>query len=114
MRVPKPRPVLVARLILGLILVVPGIQAQDASRTVYATKTGAKYHSLGCQYLRRSSIPKSLDEALKSGLTACSRCRPPQGRSGGTSAAMRVESAGWRQGWGAVREAVREMREGGL
>ena len=44
--------------------------------TVYITKTGAKYHVEGCRYSTQSSIPMSLEEAQKRGLTACSVCKP--------------------------------------
>lgn len=45
---------------------------------VYVTKTGEKYHSDGCQYLRKSQIPISLDDARASGYTPCSKCHPPR------------------------------------
>lgn len=45
---------------------------------VYVTKTGEKYHSAGCQYLRRSQIPISLEDAKASGYTPCSKCHPPR------------------------------------
>lgn len=45
---------------------------------VYVTKTGEKYHSDGCQYLRKSQIPISLDDAKASGYTPCSKCNPPR------------------------------------
>ena len=35
--------------------------------TVYITRTGAKYHSDGCQYLRQSRIPISLSDAIAQG-----------------------------------------------
>lgn len=47
--------------------------------TVYITNTGEKYHRWGCQYLWNSSIPVSLQSALASGYTPCSRCNPPGG-----------------------------------
>lgn len=47
------------------------------AQTVHYTRTGAKYHSTGCQYLRRSDFTCSLSEALDRGLSACSRCDPP-------------------------------------
>lgn len=50
----------------------------NKSVTVYITKTGSKYHSSGCQYLRRSKIPTTLGEALSDGYTACSKCSPPR------------------------------------
>ena len=55
------------------ILSIAGLNAQ----TVHTTKTGAKYHSAGCSYLK-SDIPMDLGDAVKKGLTPCSRCNPPQ------------------------------------
>lgn len=46
--------------------------------TVYVTNTGSKYHSNGCQYLRKSCIPISLDKAKAQGYGPCSKCGPPQ------------------------------------
>jgi hypothetical protein len=45
--------------------------------TVYITRTGAKYHRLSCQYLRRSRIPVALKDA-KQHYEPCSVCRPPE------------------------------------
>ncbi|WP_428940584.1 phospholipase D family protein [Fontivita pretiosa] len=45
--------------------------------TVYVTRTGSKYHSAGCSYLRRSAIPMDLKDAKAQGYTPCSRCAPP-------------------------------------
>jgi len=50
----------------------------DKNVTVYITKTGSKYHFNGCQYLRRSKIPTTLDNALNRGYTPCSRCNSPR------------------------------------
>lgn len=47
------------------------------SQTVYVTRTGKKYHSADCRYLK-SSIPINLKDAVSRGYTACSRCNPPQ------------------------------------
>lgn len=47
------------------------------AQTVHYTETGKKYHSGGCQYLRKSDYTCSLQEALDRGLSACSRCDPP-------------------------------------
>lgn len=44
---------------------------------VYVTKTGSKYHSAGCQYLSKSSIPISLSDARAS-YSPCSKCNPPR------------------------------------
>lgn len=45
------------------------------SVTVYITKTGSKYHRAGCQYLRKSKIAISLEEAKRS-YEPCSKCKP--------------------------------------
>ena len=45
---------------------------------VYVTRTGEKYHADGCQYLSRSCIPISLDDAKAGGYTPCSKCHPPR------------------------------------
>jgi hypothetical protein len=50
---------------------VPG-----ASATVYITKTGKKFHRAGCDYLRKSRIPISRDEADRQGYGPCSVCDP--------------------------------------
>lgn len=48
----------------------------NSSRTVYITKTGSKYHSSSCSYLKRSKIAISLKDAKDRGYSACSRCNP--------------------------------------
>ena len=45
--------------------------------TVYATKTGKRYHKAGCSSLRKSSIPMKLRDAVAAGLTPCGNCHPP-------------------------------------
>lgn len=52
--------------------------AEKQTVTVYITRTGAKYHSEGCQYLRKSCIPISLDKAKARGYEPCSKCGPPE------------------------------------
>jgi hypothetical protein len=44
--------------------------------TVYITKTGSKYHSGDCSYLRQSKIKTTKKEAEANRYTACSRCKP--------------------------------------
>lgn len=51
------------------------VQSTPISQTVYITKTGSKYHSAGCQYLRNSKIPISLSTAKAQGYTPCKICR---------------------------------------
>ncbi len=50
----------------------------DKGIEVHITETGSKYHSAGCQYLRKSDIVVSLDDALVWGYEPCSRCNPPR------------------------------------
>lgn len=45
------------------------------TKTVYITRTGAKYHRGSCRYLKYSKIPISLEKA-KQNYTPCSVCRP--------------------------------------
>lgn len=49
---------------------------KNNSYTVYVTKTGDKYHSSGCSYLRKSKIAIDKDSAVSQGYTPCSRCNP--------------------------------------
>ena len=48
----------------------------QTSVTVYITKTGTKYHTATCSYLKNSKISISKDSAIAQGYTACSRCKP--------------------------------------
>lgn len=48
--------------------------SKPQSTTVYITKTGSKYHRSGCQYLSKSKISISSDDAKARGYSACSRC----------------------------------------
>ena len=48
------------------------------SQTLYITKSGSKYHNLGCQYLKKSQIEISLQEAKSRGYEPCSKCSPPR------------------------------------
>lgn len=41
---------------------------------VYITRTGDKFHSADCGYLRSSAIPIGKIEAINKGYVACSRC----------------------------------------
>ncbi len=50
--------------------------AGNGDTIVHITKTGEKYHSAGCSYLK-SDIPTTLADAVSRGYTPCSRCNPP-------------------------------------
>ena len=53
------------------------VAAATGDTIVYITNTGEKYHSYGCQYLRKSCIEITLSSAVSSGYGRCSKCRPP-------------------------------------
>jgi hypothetical protein len=63
------------RFILPFLLAILLISSTIA-QTVHITKTGTKYHSAGCSYLK-SDIPIDLKDAVSRGYTPCSRCNPP-------------------------------------
>ncbi len=44
--------------------------------TVYKTRTGSKYHSSGCRYLKKSCYETTVSKARNEGLTPCSVCNP--------------------------------------
>jgi micrococcal nuclease len=54
------------------------ISAANPNLIVYKTKTGDRYHLDGCSSLSRSKIAITLEKAVNSGLTPCSRCNPPE------------------------------------
>ena len=62
-------------IVVFLVLICSVLFAEDP--TVYITKTGEKYHTATCSYLRKSKIPISLSDAIRQGYTPCSRCNPP-------------------------------------
>lgn len=51
-------------------------ETDDGNTIVYVTVSGKKYHSADCGYLR-SKIEITLEEAISSGYTRCSRCKAP-------------------------------------
>lgn len=53
------------------------VAAASGDTIVYITNTGEKYHSYGCQYLRKSCIQITLSSAALSGYGRCSKCSPP-------------------------------------
>jgi hypothetical protein len=63
------------RFILPFLLVVL-LASSVFAQTVHITRTGHKYHSAGCSYLK-SDIPIDLKDAVSRGYTPCSRCNPP-------------------------------------
>jgi len=65
--------------IVFIVAGTPVVEAKDNTGTaiVYVTKTGEKYHTSNCSYLRKSKIEKSLSDAVDEGYEPCSRCHPP-------------------------------------
>ncbi len=51
------------------------------SQTVYTTKTGEKYHTKTCRYVKQSKVEIDVKKALALGYDACSVCRPSVLRS---------------------------------
>lgn len=51
------------------------VDTVDNDYTVYITRTGSKYHRETCGYLK-SKIETTKNQALKEGLSPCSRCNP--------------------------------------
>ena len=51
--------------------------ADNRDTKVFVTNTGTKYHVYGCSYLSKSCNLRTLEDAVREGYTACSRCNPP-------------------------------------
>ena len=47
-----------------------------SAQTVYTTKTGEKYHTKTCRYLKYSRVEIDIKKAQEYGYDACSVCRP--------------------------------------
>ena len=58
----------------GAVSRPPASSGQKRECTVHVTRTGTRYHRQNCSSLQSSSIPASLDEAIKKGYTPCQRC----------------------------------------
>ena len=51
------------------------VKVQPKEQIVYVTRTGAKYHTESCRYLRKSKIPMNLSDA-KASYDPCKVCDP--------------------------------------
>jgi micrococcal nuclease len=49
----------------------------EGEQTVYVTNSGRSYHQEDCGSLRRSRIAVTLTDAVRSGYSPCSICKPP-------------------------------------
>jgi micrococcal nuclease len=68
----------VLALVLALAFVSPAtLPAAEEDLTVYVTNSGRRYHQDGCSSLSRSKIAITLADAVRSGYTPCSICKPP-------------------------------------
>jgi hypothetical protein len=70
-------PLIAFALLVAQAVPVAVLQAKP-NPTVYITRTGHKYHSFGCRYLRQSCIAVKLSDAKAQGETPCSVCLPPR------------------------------------
>lgn len=68
-----------------VLLIAPAVSADthtsvrlevNKQTTVYITKTGSKYHTSDCRYLKQSKIKTTKKEAVKNGFDACKVCKP--------------------------------------
>jgi hypothetical protein len=73
------------RLVLILFLTVVSLHV--FGQTVYVTKTGKKYHTENCRYLKDSKIAISLKDANAKGYLPCKVCNPPIYKATGTKTA---------------------------
>lgn len=58
----------------GLILTLLLIPLFALSEQVFVTKTGSKYHTASCKYLKWSKIPIEKSDAVRMGFAYCSVC----------------------------------------
>ena len=53
---------------------------EQSDQTVYITRSGGKYHKLGCRFLTEGYITITLEEAKRRGLQPCRICFPEKAR----------------------------------
>ena len=65
-------------LALYFVVNLQGLHAQTSKgKTVYITRTGEKYHTSSCRFIKQSGQALELKEAVKS-YTPCKVCSPPK------------------------------------
>ena len=52
-------------------------QPVTGQEAVYVTKSGNKYHTATCRFLKSGKTPMKLADAVKAGYTPCGVCKPP-------------------------------------
>ena len=67
------------------------------AQTVYATKSGEKYHNENCRYVNKGSYSIELSEAIEKGLSACSVCNPPSDAESTTSQSLKKSTEDYNQ-----------------
>ena len=60
----------------ALVLAPASFAQPVGDPTVFATKSGAKYHAAMCSSARKSKIAVKFSQAKAEGLTACKKCKP--------------------------------------
>lgn len=61
---------------IALLLISITFVTNTFAQNVYVTKTGEKYHTETCRYLKYSKKEITLQKAFELGYTACSVCKP--------------------------------------
>ena len=62
--------------IILLVLIQSCAFSQAEKNVVCVTKTGKKYHTESCHYLKDSSFQMDMTKAIQLGYTPCSVCKP--------------------------------------
>ncbi|MDC8001791.1 hypothetical protein POV26_12150 [Aequorivita todarodis] len=62
-----------------IFTIILGCTSNSPAQTVYTTKTGEKYHTATCRYLKYSKKEITLEQAIDLGYQACSVCKPSSG-----------------------------------
>ena len=59
-----------------IFLIIIGCSSKSPAQTVYTTKTGEKYHTASCHFLKKSKKEITLEQTINLGYQACSVCKP--------------------------------------
>ena len=64
-----------------LFIIIVAFTFQMNAQSVYTTKTGEKYHTKNCHYLKYSKKEITLEKAIELRYKACKVCKPPRTKS---------------------------------
>ena len=67
-----------------------GFACNTSAQKVYVTKTGEKYHTNSCRYLKYSKYEITLEKAIKQGYDACLVCKPSKENSETTTSSNSI------------------------